>query len=135
MVLKLSWAVYDTIEYTQGTTDINTTASDALKLGKGVCQDFAHLLISLCRLKGIPSRYVTGFMEGEGHTHAWVEYYDSGYWKAADPTQRKLVETGYIKLSHGRDYEDCSIERGVFSGRAEQNLEVFLNVGMRDYSE
>jgi transglutaminase-like putative cysteine protease len=131
-VMKLSGAIYRMLEYSPNTTTTTTTASEALKLGKGVCQDFAHLMISLCRCAGIAARYVTGFMEGEGYTHAWVEYYDNGCWKAIDPTHNCLVETGYVKLSHGRDFDDCSIERGVFSGIVNQTLEVQLSVGMND---
>jgi transglutaminase-like putative cysteine protease len=131
-VLKLSNAVNRVLEYSTNTTNTTTTASEALKLGAGVCQDFAHLLIALCRCAGIAARYVAGFMEGEGYTHAWVEYYDDGYWKAIDPTHNRLIDTGYVKLSHGRDFDDCSIERGVFSGIVSQTLEVQLTVGMND---
>jgi transglutaminase-like putative cysteine protease len=130
--LKLSDVLYRILEYSPNTTTIHTTASEALKLGKGVCQDFSHLMIALCRAAGIAARYVAGFMEGEGYTHAWVEYYDNGYWKAIDPTSNCLIETRYVKLSHGRDFNDCSIERGVFSGIVQQQLEVQLSVGMSD---
>jgi transglutaminase-like putative cysteine protease len=98
-----------------------------------VCQDFAHILIALCRLSGILARYAAGFPEGEGSTHAWVEYYEDGSWKAVDPTHNRLVETGYIKLSHGRNFGDCSIEKGIFSGIAEQNLNVQLQAAMGDF--
>jgi transglutaminase-like putative cysteine protease len=131
-VVKLSDALYRSLEYSPQTTDINTTAAQALKIGKGVCQDYTHLLISLCRSAGIAARYVAGLIEGEGYTHAWVEYYDKGYWRAIDPTHNRLIETGYIKLSHGRDYDDCSIERGVFSGIVQQQLEVQLTVGVNE---
>jgi transglutaminase-like putative cysteine protease len=131
-VLKLSDVLYRILEYSPNTTTIHTTASEALKLEKGVCQDFSHLMIALCRAAGIAARYVAGFMEGEGYTHAWVEYYDNGYWKGIDPTHNQLIEMGYVKLSHGRDFDDCSIERGVFSGIVDQQLEVQLSVGMND---
>ncbi|GHV13430.1 transglutaminase [Fibrobacterales bacterium] len=124
--------VHDSLIYEKLATTTTTTAADALLMGKGVCQDFAHLLISLCRLSNIPARYVTGFIEGEGFTHAWIEFYDNGFWMAIDPTHNRFVKQGYIKLSHGRDYEDCSVERGVFSGIAEQKLEVFLNVWIKE---
>ncbi|MDR2844096.1 MAG: transglutaminase family protein [Candidatus Symbiothrix sp.] len=131
-VLKLSDVLYRILEYSPNTTTIHTTASEALKLGRGVCQDFAHLMIALCRSAGIAARYVTGFMEGEGYTHAWVEYYENGYWKAIDPTHNHLIEMGYVKISHGRDFDDCSIERGIFTGIVDQKLEVQLSVGMND---
>jgi transglutaminase-like putative cysteine protease len=131
-IIKLSGALNRVMEYSSNTTNTTTTASEALKLGKGVCQDFAHLMIALCRCAGIAARYVAGFVEGEGYTHAWVEYYDEGYWKAIDPTHNQIIDTGYVKLSHGRDFDDCSIERGIFSGIVSQTLEVQLTVGVND---
>ncbi|OAV69291.1 hypothetical protein Barb4_01779 [Bacteroidales bacterium Barb4] len=131
-VIKLSNVLYGLLEYSSNATNTTTTASEALKLGKGVCQDFAHLMIALCHCAGIAARYVAGFMEGEGYTHAWVEYYATSCWKAVDPTHNCLIETGYVKLSHGRDFNDCSIERGVFSGIVNQTLEVQLTVEMND---
>lgn len=114
--------------YVPGITTVQTTASQSLEMKKGVCQDFAHLLISLCRKAGIPARYVTGFMQGEGFTHAWIEFYDAGFWYGFDPTHNRQIDTGYIKVAHGRDYEDCAIDRGSFKGLAQQKLEVFLKV-------
>jgi len=127
-VVKLTDIVYSKMKYAPNSTTTNTSAAEALKAGKGVCQDFSHILISLCRSAGIAARYAAGFMEGEGSTHAWVEYYDDGCWLAADPTHNRLVESGYIKLSHGRDFDDCSIERGLFSGLATQDLQIHLSV-------
>jgi transglutaminase-like putative cysteine protease len=131
-VEKLAAAVYEALRYEAGATDTRTTAGAALALGKGVCQDFAHILIALCRLSGIAARYAAGFVEGEGSTHAWVEYHENGAWKAADPTHNRLVQTGCVKLSHGRDFEDCAVERGVFTGIARQTLSVRLRVSIRD---
>ena len=127
-VALLSNGFHNVITYEPGITGTQTTASEALQLGKGVCQDFAHLLISLCRKEGIAARYVTGFMEGEGFTHAWIEYYDNGVWLGFDPTHNRPIEMGYIKIAHGRDYSDCAIERGIFSGLAQQKMEVILKV-------
>lgn len=127
-VAILSDGIQKSMTYVPGITTVQTTASQSLEIGKGVCQDLAHLLISLCRKAGIPARYVTGFMQGEGYTHAWIEFYDNGSWYGYDPTHNKQIDTGYIKIAHGRDYEDCSIDRGVFKGLAQQKLEVFLKV-------
>jgi len=129
-VFALSAKIQELIVYQAGVTNIQTTACHALILGKGVCQDYAHVLISLCRLSGIPARYVTGFMQGEGFTHAWIEYYNQGGWYGFDPTHHNAIETGYIKIAHGRDYADCAMDRGVFTGVAQQHLEVYLNVAM-----
>ncbi|MDR1747328.1 MAG: transglutaminase family protein [Tannerella sp.] len=125
-VSMLSDAVYKNIDYAPAATTVHTTASEALAIGRGVCQDYSHILIALCRASGIASRYVAGFYEGEKYTHAWVEYYEKDGWKAIDPTNNRAVECGYVKLSHGRDYEDCSVERGVFTGIVQQHLEIQL---------
>ncbi|MFZ4582592.1 MAG: transglutaminase-like domain-containing protein [Paludibacter sp.] len=128
-VILLSDAIHRCFVYEPGITNIQTSASEALTIGKGVCQDFAHILIALCRLAEIPVRYVTGFMQGEGFTHAWIEYYAYGEWFGFDPTHnRAIINEGYIKLAHGRDYEDCTVDKGVFKGLAQQKLEVFLKV-------
>jgi transglutaminase-like putative cysteine protease len=127
-VFFLSNILRGIVHYEPGVTNTYTTASMALQLGKGVCQDYAHLLITLCRKAGIAARYVTGFMEGEGFTHAWIEFYDDGLWFGFDPTHNRMVDTGYIKISHGRDYYDCAVDRGMFSGLAQQKMEVVLKV-------
>jgi transglutaminase-like putative cysteine protease len=126
--LLLCGAAYEALSYSPGETGTGTSAGEALQKGRGVCQDFSHVLISLLRKKNIPARYITGFIEGEGATHAWVEYHDGAVWRALDPTHNKPVQTDYVKLSHGRDFSDCSIERGVFIGAAEQAMEINVKV-------
>ena len=108
--------------------DIYVLYREALLQGKGVCQDFAHTMLAMCRIFGIAARYVSGFMEGEGYTHAWIEYYHLGSWFGFDPTHNRPADPGYIKLSHGRDYNDCAIDKGVFKGLAQQEMEVYLRV-------
>lgn len=120
----LSTWVYQHMHYQPGSTQSSTTAAEALAQGKGVCQDYAHILLALCRTAHIPARYVNGFMEGEGATHAWVEVYDQSAWWGIDPTNNRQIEWGYIKLSHGRDAEDCPVNRGVFTGTATQTAEI-----------
>lgn len=116
------------IKYVQGVTDINTKTDDVLQLKCGVCQDYAHLMIGLCRMENIPARYVAGLMIGEGATHAWVEVYDNGIWKGLDPTNNNIVNDYYIKLSNGRDYGDCVIDKGTFIGLTNQKQEVYVLV-------
>lgn len=125
-VAAISDLVNSRLQYITGSTGIETTAAAALELGAGVCQDFAQLAIALCRLSGVAARYVSGFMEGEGFTHAWLEYYCKGSWYGYDPTHNRLIENGYIKIAHGRDYADCAVDKGVFRGLAQQKLEVYL---------
>lgn len=125
---KLMHIVHNLIEYKAGATNIKTTAEEALELGMGVCQDYSHILLSLCRLYNIPARYVAGLMIGEGYTHAWVEIYYKGRWYGLDPTNDKLVDDYYIKLNNGRDYEDCIINRGSFYGNTNQTQKVYVSV-------
>ncbi|MFI3213531.1 MAG: transglutaminase family protein [Eubacteriales bacterium] len=113
--------------YEKGATDVSTTAEEAFVLGKGVCQDYAHILISLCRMAKIPARYVVGLLEGEGYSHAWVEIFETsfehkevGRWIAIDPTNNLIVDDQHIKMSCGRDYLDCMINQGIFSGGGTQ---------------
>ncbi len=125
---RLMHLVYQSITYTAGATGVNTTAEEALVLGKGVCQDEAHILISLCRMAGIPARYVCGLFIGEGATHAWVEVFQDGCWRGLDPTRDCPVDEEYLVISYGRDYCDCPVERGVFRGNAGQSQTVFMQV-------
>lgn len=121
--------------YEQGITDVNTTAEQAFELGKGVCQDYAHILISLCKMAGIPARYVVGLLVGEGYSHAWVEIFEidkqntqQGYWIGIDPTNNLIIDDEHIKISCGKDYSDCIINQGVFWGGGKQNQSISVIV-------
>ncbi|MDD3077762.1 MAG: transglutaminase family protein [Paludibacter sp.] len=127
-IFIISNEISKALAYMPGVTSVHTSADDALKIGKGVCQDFAHVMIAVCRNFGIAARYVNGFMEGEGYTHAWIEYYCKDAWYGFDPTHNRPADPGYIKLAHGRDYEDCALDKGVFKGLTQQKLEVYLKV-------
>lgn len=124
----LSTAVHERFSYTPGATAISTTAGEAFALSKGVCQDYAHVLIALCRMAGIPARYVSGLPVGEGASHAWAEVWAEGLWHGVDPTRGCAAREGYLKLCVGRDYNDCPLERGVFAGGAAQTQTVFMKV-------
>lgn len=99
--------------YVPGATQIHTTAEEAWNMGKGVCQDYAHIYVTLLRMVGIPARYVCGMIVGEGASHAWAEALCGGRWVAFDPTNDCLVSDRHIKLGHGRDAADCAINRGL----------------------
>lgn len=120
--------LYSRFSYVSGITAVETSASEAFALGKGVCQDYAQCLIALCRLADIPARYAAGFLLGEGATHAWVEIFDSGYWYGFDPTHNRVISDDYIKVAHGRDALDCPLEKGVFYGSCGQcqTIRVFV---------
>lgn len=116
--------LFENFTYEQGATNIFTTAEEAFTLGKGVCQDYAHILISLLRLEKIPCRYIAGMMVGEGATHAWIEVFENSIWHPLDPTHNRAVDDNYIKISSGRDAKDCTINQGVFIGGGKQKQEV-----------
>jgi len=121
-------ALVSRMVYQPGITNVHTTAEEAFALGQGVCQDFAHIYLSLLRLDGINARYVVGMMAGEGESHAWTEVNCKGYWYGFDPTNQLLVNDQYIKISHGRDYADCIVTRGIFRGAADQAQRITVTV-------
>lgn len=110
--------------YTKGVTNTETTAVESFNLAKGVCQDYAHILIALCRERAIFARYVVGYVVGTGETHAWVEIFSEGAWYGIDPTYNLLIDYGYIKVAQGRDAADCSVIRGVYIGRVNSETQV-----------
>lgn len=125
---RIMEAVHGAIQYQSGSTNIFTNAEQALYGGQGVCQDYSHIMLALCRHAGIPCRYVVGMLIGEGASHAWVEIYDTRRWFGFDPTNLLEVTDSHVKLSHGRDYNDCLLNRGIFSGRATQTQTVTVKV-------
>lgn len=126
--LAIAHRVHRHIVYTPCATHMLTSASEVYRLRKGVCQDYAHLMITLCRMAGMHARYVCGLMMGEGQTHAWVEVHDGQCWYAFDPTNDTAVATGYIKLAHGRDALDCPVARGLYHGVAQEHMLVNVTV-------
>lgn len=102
--------------YRTGTTNVDTSAEEAFFQGYGVCQDYAHILIALLHLAGVTARYVTGFIIGEGQSHAWVEVLDQNRWYGIDPTHNRDINDDYIKIGVGRDARDCTINRGIMHG-------------------
>lgn len=116
--LELSQSLFSAMTYKKGVTRVDTTAEEALALGEGVCQDYAHIFLALCRLDGIRCRYASGLAYDSGETHAWTEIADGSKWYGIDPANNRLIGEHYIKLCHGRDYSDCPIERGIYIGNS-----------------
>jgi transglutaminase-like putative cysteine protease len=123
-----AWAA-EAITYQIGVTGVQTPAAMALHLGKGVCQDYAHMMLAVLRLLGIPGRYVSGHLLGEGAPHAWVEALvedanDQGEPEviAFDPTHHRLAGLNYITVAVGRDYADVAPTSGTFVGPAAGRL-------------
>ena len=126
--LHIMRSLHDTFQYNSGITEVHETAENAFTLGKGVCQDYTHIMLSILRSEGIPARYVVGMMLGEGSSHAWVEALCRGYWYGFDPTNNKLVNDEYIRVSCGRDSSDCSVIKGSFYGFTQQDQKEAVNV-------
>ncbi len=104
----------------------------ALALGSGVCQDFAHLFIAACRGCGLPARYVSGYVNqpGEIATHAWAQVWGGGAigWVDVDPTHGRFADDGHVVTAVGRDYSDVPPNRGAWKGRAEETIAVSVKV-------
>lgn len=122
--LSFMHQLYADFIYEPGATNVKTTAEEAITLGRGVCQDYSHILIGLCQMAKIPARYVVGMIEGEGASHAWVEVCEDGRWYALDPTNNLYVTDGHVKISQGRNYRDCIMNKGVFCGGGVQTQSV-----------
>jgi transglutaminase-like putative cysteine protease len=113
--------VYRRMSYGFDRTAVHTTASQALAAGHGVCQDYTHLMLALCRLLGIPARYVSGHLVGEGGTHAWVELLQPVPGPAVeilawDPTHDRPADLRYLTVAVGRDYRDVAPVSGTYCG-------------------
>ena len=130
-------AVYGRCQYVPGVTTVQTTSEQFFRDARGVCQDYAHLMLALCRAIHIPARYVSGYLFDPGHhemrgaqaSHAWVEVLAPGHdWYALDPTNNRLVDDYYVALATGRDYDDVAPVRGTFYGGGSRQLNVVVQV-------
>ncbi|MGA7748454.1 MAG: transglutaminase family protein [Candidatus Aquilonibacter sp.] len=128
--------VFTHMTYAFGVTDVHTTAAAAFTLGKGVCQDYAHVMLALARQCGLAARYVSGHLLGEGGTHAWVEIMlpdgDDARVIAFDPTHDRVVTMKYIVVAVGRDYADVAPTSGVFVAPFAGELTVRKRVGVTE---
>jgi len=133
---SLMHQVYAHMRYEQGQTQVETTATEAFEKGAGVCQDYAHILLSLCRQAGLSSRYVSGYLPGEGQMHAWVEVLipigqqQVPSWVAYDPTHNQRCDEQYIAVAVGRDYQDIAPTSGFYLGTSASSLDVTVSVVM-----
>lgn len=125
---EIMGALFGGFSYHSGSTSFQTRAEEAMEQGCGVCQDYAHILLALCRQEGMTARYVAGAISGEGQSHAWVEIWQNGFWKGFDPTNNRLADEDYIRFAVGRDALDCRLSQGIFRGNASQELRVYLSM-------
>jgi len=136
--------IHGRFEYVKGATHVNSSIEDSLAVGAGVCQDFAHLLLGVVRKRGLPARYVSGYLVPESAaspdaklqeviggyaSHAWAEVYLPGSgWIGLDPTLGKPLGLQHVRVAYGRDYGDVAPVRGVYKGHAGQRLSVDVRV-------
>lgn len=127
LAFALCRRVFHEMHYATGHTTVRTTGAEAWAGKRGVCQDYAHVFLTLCRLAGLPARYVSGFLPGEGAMHAWAEVClpagpdnngqeEAGGWVALDPTHDRWVNERYVAVAFGRDYADIAPTSGTFVG-------------------
>jgi transglutaminase-like putative cysteine protease len=122
--------IHQSFTYRKDVTRYDSTTEDLLRLGGGVCQDFTHLMLGTLRLRGIPCRYVSGYLHvptpaGEpAQSHAWVEFWSATHgWVPFDPTHDREIDERYVVLAHGRDYDDVPPNKGIYRGNARETLE------------
>ncbi|MDQ2952333.1 MAG: transglutaminase family protein [Chloroflexota bacterium] len=146
VVQKLMHAVFERFEYRSDVTTVATTVTEVLAHRTGVCQDFAHVLIGLCRSVGIPARYVSGYIlggtesdapkRGTGASHAWAEAFTPTHgWRGFDPTNDLVASEHHVKMAVGRDYRDVPPTRGAFRGVADEELLVAVTTRVAGASE
>jgi transglutaminase-like putative cysteine protease len=132
-VMSLAQRIHQTIAYEKGATSVKTTAREAIALGKGVCQDYAHVMIAAARSINFPARYVSGYLYSpnapEMASHAWVDVWTSGKgWMAIDPTHNCLQGEEHVRVATGRDYADVPPTRGVYKGNAKETMQIQVTV-------
>ncbi len=136
--------IYEHFVYQPGVTDVTTPLAQVIKQRKGVCQDFAHLMLAIVRSAGLPARYVSGYIEaydpekttgqlvGAAASHAWVEIFlPGGKWWGLDPTNDQAAGERHVVVAVGRDYHDVAPMRGTYKGAYDQKLQVIVSVKRR----
>ena len=129
--LALMKFTHEHLKYLPNSTHVHTKMSEVIAQRSGVCQDFAHFLIGLCRSVKIPARYVSGYLATEiaSAMHAWTEIYIPKIgWRALDPTHNRQVDATYVKIGHGRDYADVPPVSGNYHGTLERMMDVEVKI-------
>ena len=135
-LLELAQAIDGAVAYQGGATVVTSTATDALRLGQGVCQDHAHLFLACCHVHHIPARYVSGYIDpGNTHhaeSHAWIDVWvdeaDFSGWVSIDVTHARFTDGAHCRLAVGRDYDSAAPVRGMRHGGGTESLSVRVNV-------
>ena len=145
LLTRFNQAIFGYFAYVPNSTHVDSPIDEAIEARKGVCQDFAHILLALARRQKIPARYVSGYMfhrdekqkdrSLDGASHAWIEALVPGLgWTAFDPTNNLVGADRHIRVALGRDYADVPPTRGVYKGEAQSELSVSVSVSSADHS-
>ena len=135
-VTIMHW-IHRNFRYESGSTSVTTRLGEAFALRRGVCQDFTHVMLGLCRSVGIPARYASGYLYngprdhlvGAQASHAWAEiFFPAIGWIGFDPTNETLADERYIKIAVGRDYDDVAPVKGSFKGTCHGKMSVYVEV-------
>ncbi|MGE9269883.1 MAG: transglutaminase family protein [Verrucomicrobiales bacterium] len=141
MSLAIMRWVHDEFSYVSGSTAANTHLNEVFELRHGVCQDFTHVMLGMCRSVGVPARYASGYLYngpsdtlvGAQASHAWAEvYFPEVGWVGFDPTNNTLADARYIKVAVGKDYDDVAPVRGNYIGTGNCRMEVRVEVSKLD---
>jgi transglutaminase-like putative cysteine protease len=133
--LRLMQYVHGTLTYQPKSTTVHTHMRNVLVQRSGVCQDFAHVMIGLCRSLRIPALYVSGYLatQAASATHAWMEVFVPGAgWQALDPTHNCQPDETYVKIGVGRDYADVAPVSGTYKGTTDRTLSVEVKIEKRN---
>ena len=142
--VNASRIIHESFRYEKGATHVHSSITDSITTKAGVCQDFAHILLAVLRMRGLPARYVSGYLVprrtaapvpnldevvGGQASHAWAEVYLPGAgWYGLDPTLGGPVGLQHVRVGYGRDYGDVAPLRGVYKGHAGQSMSVDVRV-------
>jgi transglutaminase-like putative cysteine protease len=133
VVLRIAEHIRTNFEYAPDVTLADSSIDDVLEQGKGVCQDFTHLMIALLRSFGVPARYVSGYIHRpneDSQSHAWCEVWLPQLdWIGIDPTNDQLVNEHFVKVAVGRDFSDVPPNKGAYRGAAQERI--FVRVETR----
>ena len=136
-VEAVSHWVHSQLDYEPGATTVSTSAVEAWRNRRGVCQDFVHVSLAVLRAAGVPARYVSGYLHPHldpevgvttiGQSHAWVEAW-IGDWHGFDPTNEVEIAERHVLVAAGRDYGDVPPVKGIYSGEASQESQVTVEL-------
>ena len=139
-VLELNTTIFNDFQFDSEATDVSTPIDEILRLRSGVCQDFAHLMLASIRSRGLPGRYVSGYilthppegeprLQGADATHAWVSVFEPDLgWLDLDPTNNLICADEHIVVATGRDFADVSPLRGAVTGGGTQDIDIAVTV-------